>query len=78
QPSDLRRRTLESPGMERLTEAAHRVLEDRGASPSDAAIAWRTVLAYVIGSIALDGATEPDDAAFEEGLGRVLRGTIGV
>jgi TetR/AcrR family tetracycline transcriptional repressor len=77
QPSDLRRRTLESLGMERLAEAAHGVLEDGGASPADAAIAWRTVLAYVIGSIALDGATEPDDAAFEEGLDRVLRGTIG-
>jgi TetR/AcrR family transcriptional regulator, tetracycline repressor protein len=77
QPSDLRRRTLESPGMERLSEAAHQTLEDGGVSPVDAAIAWRTVLAYVIGSIALDGATEPDEEAFDVGLSRVLRGTIG-
>jgi hypothetical protein len=35
-------------------------------------LTWRAVLAYVIGSIELDA----DDADFDDGLERVLRGTI--
>lgn len=72
QPPDLRRRTLTSPGMLRLNEAATAALQASDASPADAEIAWRAVLAYVIGSIELDA----DDADFDDGLERVLRGTI--
>jgi TetR/AcrR family tetracycline transcriptional repressor len=77
QPGDLRRRTLTSPGMLRLRDAALDVLRGSGSSPAEAEIAWRAVLAYVIGSIELDAATETGDtAAFDDGLERVLRGTI--
>jgi AcrR family transcriptional regulator len=78
QPSDLRRRTLASPGMERLGAAAREVFEQSGASPEDAVIAWRAVLAYVIGSIEIDAAIETEGAAFDAGLERVVRGTINV
>ena len=76
QPRDLRRRALNSPGMLRLGEAALDALTQSGASPEEAAASWRAVLAYVIGSIELDAATDPTENAFEEGLERVLRGTI--
>jgi AcrR family transcriptional regulator len=74
QPSDLRRRALTSAGLLRLSDAAVESLTEAGVSPAEAAIAWRTVLAYVVGSIELDG----DADAFEDGLERVLRGTITV
>ena len=76
QPTDLRRRALTSPGMRRLSDAATGSLEDAGASPSDAALGWRAVLAYVIGSIELDAATDAASEDFDAGLERVLRGTI--
>ena len=57
QPSDLRRRTLLSPGILALSDAALRVLREGGLSSADAATAWRTVLAYVVGSIELEAAT---------------------
>ena len=77
QPADLRRRTLTSPGMVRLSDAASEALQGSGLSPSEAGIAWRAVLAYVIGSIELDGVGyDGDPKAFDEGLERVLRGTI--
>jgi AcrR family transcriptional regulator len=57
QPSDLRRRTLISPGVMRLTDAALRVLREAGISPADATLAWRAVLAYVVGSIEFEAAT---------------------
>ena len=76
QPDDLRRRTLTSPGMRRLGDAATRVLEDAGASPSDSARGWRAVLAYVIGAIELEASGEAEADDFEAGLERVLRGTI--
>jgi hypothetical protein len=45
-------------------------------APAEAALAWRAVLAYVIGSIELDAGAETSKNDFEEGLKRVLRGTI--
>jgi TetR/AcrR family transcriptional regulator, tetracycline repressor protein len=106
QPIDLRRRTLISPGVLRLTDAALRVMREGGFEPAAAATAWRAVLAYVVGSIEFEAATgteretqaaivavpeeeHPDlsaaaeevahalaggDAAFDEGLERVLAG----
>jgi AcrR family transcriptional regulator len=106
QPVDLRRRTLLSPGVMSLTDAALAVLREAGLSTGAAATGWRTVLAHVIGSIELDAATGTEremqaallavsedeypslasasadvahalaggDAAFEEGLERVLDG----
>jgi TetR/AcrR family transcriptional regulator, tetracycline repressor protein len=76
QPDELRRRALTSPGLHRLSDAATRVLEDAGASPSDAALGWRAVLAYVVGSIELDAAIEGEADGFDAGLDRLLRGTI--
>lgn len=75
QPSDLRRRTLTSPGVLQLSDAATGLLRDTGVPSAEAATVWRAVLAYVIGSIELDAASEASDTAFEEGLERVLRGT---
>jgi TetR/AcrR family transcriptional regulator, tetracycline repressor protein len=72
QPSDLRRRALTSAGLLRLGDAAVEALTEAGVPSAEAAIAWRTVLAYVVGSIEIDGEAD----AFEEGLERVLRGTI--
>jgi AcrR family transcriptional regulator len=72
QPQELRRRTLSSAGVQRVSESAAAVLSENGGSPAEAAAAWRTVLAYVTGSIELDA----DDADFDDGLERVLRGTI--
>jgi AcrR family transcriptional regulator len=72
QPTDLRRRALASAGLVRLSDAAREALADGGLPPEEAAVAWHAVLAYVVGSIELDATTE----AFEEGLERVLRGTI--
>jgi AcrR family transcriptional regulator len=72
QPTDLRRRALASAGLVRLSDAAREALADGGLPLEDAAVAWHAVLAYVVGSIELDATTE----AFEEGLERVLRGTI--
>ena len=57
QPVDLRRRTLLSPGVLRLTDAALRVMREGGLSAAAAATAWRTVLAYVVGSIEFEAAT---------------------
>jgi TetR/AcrR family tetracycline transcriptional repressor len=57
QPSDLRRRTLISPGLLRVTDAGLRVLRDAGLTPAEAATAWRAVLAYVVGSIEFEAAT---------------------
>ena len=78
QPADLRRRTLASPGVISLREAAVRALEEAGHSSAAAGAAWRTVLAYVVGSTELEGAadTEPgtDGTSFDEGLERVLDG----
>jgi AcrR family transcriptional regulator len=76
QPSDLRRRALGSPGMARLSDAAVEALTESGVAAGDAAFAWRTVLAYVIGSIELDAASEVSGGGFGDGLERVLRGTI--
>jgi TetR/AcrR family transcriptional regulator, tetracycline repressor protein len=78
QPNELRRRALSSPGLVRLGDAAGETLTESGLAPADAALAWRAVLAYVIGSIELDAATEDSEDDFEEGLKRVLRGTISV
>lgn len=72
QPSDLRRRTLTSPGLLRLSGAGVEALADSGVAAADATAAWRTLLAYVIGSIELDGSVDE----FDDGLERVLRGTI--
>ena len=77
QPSDLRRRTLTSPGMLRLSDAALQTLTESGVPAAEARTAWRAVLAYVIGSIELDAATEGSEDSFEDGLERVLRGTMG-
>jgi TetR/AcrR family tetracycline transcriptional repressor len=74
QPSDLRRRTLASPGMVRLSDAAVEALTQNGVATADAAVAWRTVLAYVVGSIELGSSKDE----FAQGLERVLRGTITV
>jgi AcrR family transcriptional regulator len=76
QPSQLRRRTLSSPGMQRLTDAALEILRDSGLAPAEADRAWRALLAYVIGSIELDAAGNHESGAFDDGLERVLRGTI--
>ncbi len=76
QPSDLRRRTLTSPGVRQLSDAGIKLLTESGVAPAEAATTWHAVLAYVIGSIELDRATEASDHAFEEGLEQVLRGTI--
>ena len=76
QPSDLRRRTLTSPSVRQLSDAGIRLLAESGVPPTEAATVWRAVLAYVIGSIELDAASEASDDAFEEGLEQVLRGTI--
>lgn len=57
QPADLRRRTIVTPGVLRLTDAALRALRDGGLSASAAAAAWRAVLAYALGSIELEAAT---------------------
>jgi TetR/AcrR family tetracycline transcriptional repressor len=76
QPRDLRRRTLASPGLVRLNDAAVEALSGSGLSPDDAATAWRAVLAYVIGSIELDAKDETASDAFGQGLETVLRGTI--
>jgi AcrR family transcriptional regulator len=78
QPNELRRRALASPGLARLGDAARETLTGSGLAPADAALAWRAVLAYVIGSIELDAATEGSADDFEEALKRVLRGTISV
>lgn len=60
-----------------MREAALQALAESGAPPAEGGTAWRAVLAYVIGSIELDAETEAGAGAFEEGLERVLRGTIG-
>jgi AcrR family transcriptional regulator len=78
QPDELRRRALGSAGLMRLGDAAREALAESGIAPAEAALAWRTVLAYVIGSIELDAAPEVSENDFEEGLKRVLRGTISV
>jgi AcrR family transcriptional regulator len=57
QPAGLRRRTLISPGVLRLTDAALGALRRAGLSPAQAATAWRAVLGYVVGSIELEAAT---------------------
>ena len=72
QPQGLRRRTLGSVGVQRVNESATAVLSEGGASAVEATAAWQAVLAYVIGSIELDA----DDTDFDDGLERVLRGTI--
>jgi AcrR family transcriptional regulator len=72
QPQELRRRTPSSAGVQRVNESAEAVLSEDGASPAEATAAWRAVLAYVIGSIELGA----EDADFDDGLERVLRGTI--
>ena len=77
QPADLRRRTLTSPGMARLSDAATEALRETGVSPEEAESAWRALLAYVVGSIELDAAgAKAELNAFDDGLERVLRGTI--
>jgi TetR/AcrR family tetracycline transcriptional repressor len=78
QPDELRRRALGSPGLVRLGDAAREALTEGGMAAADAALAWRAALAYVIGSIELDAAIEVSEGDFEEGLKRVLRGTISV
>jgi AcrR family transcriptional regulator len=78
QPAELRRRTLTSPGVLRLSDAAVQALTDGGLAPAEAQAAWRAVLAYVVGSIELDAVADASDGAFESGLERVLRGTISV
>ena len=57
QPSDLRRRTLISAGLLRLTEAALATLREAGFDAAAATTAWRAVLAYVLGSIEFEAAT---------------------
>ena len=78
QPSELRRRTIGSPGLVRLTDPALRALRAAGLTRAAAATAWRAVLAYVLGSIELEAASgsgmAAGDAAFEAGLERVLDG----
>jgi AcrR family transcriptional regulator len=74
QPRDLRRRALTSAGMLRLREAGLEALVADGAPRAEAELTWRVLLAYVIGSIDLEGG---EDGAFDDGLERVLRGTIG-
>ena len=77
QPAELRRRTLSSPGMQRLANAALEALGESGLAPAEAERAWRTVLAYVVGSIELAAADEGDGSeVFDDGLEQVLRGTI--
>ena len=77
QPAGLRRRTLSSPGMQRLADAGLEALGESGLGPGEAERAWRALLAYVVGSIELDAAADQDgSAAFDDGLERVLRGTI--
>jgi AcrR family transcriptional regulator len=78
QPGDLRRRALTSPGAMRLSDAAVQALTDSGVPPAEAEDAWRAVLAYVIGSIELDAVAGGAEDAFDDGLERVLRGTITV
>ena len=73
QPSDLRRRTLASPGVLRLTDAGVAVLEGAGLAADVAAVGWRTVLAYVVGSIEIEAAGEAG-SGFDDGLERVLDG----
>ena len=75
QPSELRRRALTSPGVLQLSDAATGLLTDTGVPSAEAATVWRAVLAYVIGSIELDAASEASEDAFAEGLEQVLRGT---
>jgi AcrR family transcriptional regulator len=75
QPSDLRRRTLASAGVLRLSDAALQSLADGGVPAAEAQTAWRALLAYVVGSIELDAAGAAG-GTFEEGLEGVLRGTI--
>ena len=77
QPSDLRRRALTSAGLLRLGDAAVESLTEVGMSQTEAAITWRAVLAYVVGSIELDAA-DASGGLFEDGLELVLRGTITV
>ena len=57
QPPDLRRRTIMSGGVLRLTDAALRALRTAGLPAADAATAWAAVLAYVLGSIELAAAS---------------------
>jgi AcrR family transcriptional regulator len=78
QPRELRQRTLLSPGLLRLSDAALMALREAGFSPDGAAGAWGTLLAYVIGSIELDSATDverhPEVAAAAPELVRALSG----
>ena len=77
QPPELRRRTLSSPGMQRVTDAALDALGGSGLAPEEAERAWRALLAYVVGSIELEAIGDSDESeAFDDGLERVLRGTI--
>jgi AcrR family transcriptional regulator len=78
QPSDLRRRALTSPGALRLSDAGVQALTESGVPSAEAEGAWRAVLAYVIGSIELDAVASGAEDAFEDGLERILRGTITV
>lgn len=56
QPVELRRRTLVSPGILRIADEALRALRGGGLDEAGAAVAWRAVLAYVVGSIELEAA----------------------
>jgi AcrR family transcriptional regulator len=66
QPSELRHRTLLSPSVLSLTDAALRVLQDDGFSPAAAATAWGSVLAYVIGAVTLEAATGTERQTYGE------------
>jgi AcrR family transcriptional regulator len=66
QPSELRHRTLLSPSVLRLTDAALHVLQQGGFSAAAAARGWGLVLAYVVGAVTLDSATGTERQTYGE------------
>jgi TetR/AcrR family tetracycline transcriptional repressor len=65
-------RPLADPDGGRLAQAGLRTLQDAGLAPERAAIAWRALVAYAIGSRALGGADE--EQRFRTGLDEFLDG----
>jgi AcrR family transcriptional regulator len=64
-------RALVTPGAARLAGDGLGILADAGFGPDEARSAWRALLAYALGSLALGPG---DDAEFDYGLGRLLDG----
>ncbi|MDX6698530.1 MAG: hypothetical protein QOE65_1927 [Solirubrobacteraceae bacterium] len=67
-------RALLTPGAARLAGDGLAILADAGFDDAEAQRAWRALLAYAVGSLAVGGSGEPE---FDYGLDRLLDGLEG-